>query len=291
MDVDATIFVAGADTLVGQGIVRALQREGYRRLVAGLQDRPAYVFVAAGKSGGIAANEKYPAELCLDNLRLAIELIPEAHRAGVKKLLYLASSCVYPKHCPQPMSVDSLWTGPLEPTSAAYATAKLAGMALCQAYRRQHGANFITAIPADVFGPGVPFSSEDSHVIPSVMAKMCDAVRTGCDHVTLWGTGAPRREFTFVDDLAEACLLVMREYNGDAPVNIGSGETFSIREMAELIRDIVGYRGEIRWDSTRPDGAPVKSLDTVPLRALGWRPRHSLRQALELTFHWHSASS
>jgi GDP-L-fucose synthase len=289
------IFIAGERTLIGAALRRVLVRDGYTNLVGPepsladidtffAQTKPEYVFVAAGQSGGINANQKYPADLCLDNLLVATHLLPAAHRHGVRKLLYLASSCVYPKHCAQPMAVESLLTGPLEPTNDAYAIAKLAGLKLCQAYRRQHGAPFVTAIPADIFGPGAKFDAEDSHVVPSLMAKMHDAKQRGLPSVTLWGTGSPRREFTYADDLAAACLLVMREYDSDLPINLGSGETVSIRELAEMIRAVIGFTGELRWDTTRPDGMPVKSLDTTPLRTLGWRASVSLRAGLEETY-------
>jgi GDP-L-fucose synthase len=276
---DSRIHIAGDSTLIGQALRRVLARHGYTNLV---REQPEYVFVAAGQSGGITANQKYPADFCADNLRVALEIIPAS--AGVKKLLYLGSSCVYPKAAPQPMRPESLGTGPLEPTSAAYAAAKLAGMALCQAYRQQYGANFITAIPADVYGPGGKFSEEDSHVIPSLLAKMHEAKKRGVDHVTLWGTGAPRREFTYADDLAEACLVAMLKYDGAAPLNLGSGQLTSIRELAELARTVVGFTGELRWDTTRPDGAPVKSLDTSVLRSLGWQPIVSLADGLRATY-------
>ncbi|MEI8064671.1 MAG: GDP-L-fucose synthase [Verrucomicrobiota bacterium] len=284
MNRDARILIAGTDTVTGAAIARVLHRHGYRQLVTDLAARPDYVFIAAGKSGGILANQKFPADLCYDNLRVALDLIPAAHRQGVKKLLYLGSSCIYPKQAPQPLRPESLLTGALEPTSAAYAMAKLAGITLCQAYRRQHGAPFITGIPADVFGPGTKFSGDDSHVIPSLMVKMHQAKLAGTDHLTLWGSGSPRREFTFADDLAEACLVVMREYDDDAPINLGSGETVAIRELAEQIRDVVGFTGELRWDTTRPDGAPVKWLETTPLRALGWRSTTPLDIGLRATY-------
>lgn len=273
--------------MIGAAIIRALRRAGFEKLVPDLNQNPEYVFVTSGASGGILANQKYPADLCLSNLRTATEILPEALRRGVRKLLYLGSSCIYPKRCPQPMGTDALMSGELEETSEAYAIAKLAGIKLCQAYRRQYRAPFITAIPADVFGPGSSFSQDDSHVVPSMMSKMHDAKCRGLDHVVLWGTGSPRREFTYVDDLAEACLLIMRIYDDDKPINLGSGETTSIRELADLIRGIVGFAGELRWDTSRPDGAPVKWLDTRPLRALGWRPRTPLKDGITATFHWH----
>ena len=281
----AAIHVAGADTMIGAAVLRALARNGYHNVVSSLLDCPDYVFVAAGQSGGILANQKYPADLCLDNLRTAVDLIPAARQLGVRKLLYLASSCVYPKDALQPMRPACLWTGALEPTCAPYAAAKLAGIALCQAYRKQYGAPFITAIPGDVFGPGARFNPEDSHVIPSLMAKMYDAKQRGLGHVTLWGSGSPRREFTYADDLADACVLVMQEYDDDMPINIGSGETFTIRELAETVREVVGFQGDIRWDTTRPDGALMKELDISVLRELGWRPSVSLTGGLVKTYH------
>jgi GDP-L-fucose synthase len=295
----AKIFVAGSHTLIGSALIRFLRRQPDCELVgieepvltdAGAMDaflqqaKPDFVFVAAGKSGGITANQKYPADFCLDNLQIATAVVPAAHRHGVRKLLYLGSSCMYPKLCSQPMAVESLLTGAPEPTSDAYALAKLAGMKLCQAYRQQYGAPFITAIPADVFGPGAKFSAEDSHVVPSLLVKMHEAKLAGRDHITLWGTGTPQREFTFVDDLAEACWLVMNKYDGAAPINIGAGEPVSIRALAELAREVVGFTGELRWDTTKPDGAPIKLLDSRPLRALGWRPATPLKEGLRATY-------
>lgn len=284
MNLDARILIAGADTVAGAAIARVLGRHGYRQLVPNLAARPDYAFIAAGKSGGILANQKFPADLCRDNLRVALDFIPAAHAQGVKKLLYLGSSCIYPKQAAQPMQPAALLTGALEPTSAPYALAKLAGITLCQAYRRQHGAPFITVIPADVYGPSTKFSGDDSHVIPSLMVKMHQAKLAGAAELTLWGSGSPRREFTFADDLAEACLLAMREYNDDAPINLGSGEAVSIRELAEQMRSVVEFTGALRWDTTRPDGAPIKWLDTTPLRALGWRPTVSLETGLRETY-------
>ncbi|MCX6906978.1 MAG: GDP-L-fucose synthase [Verrucomicrobia bacterium] len=301
MNLEATIFVAGADTLIGGAIVRQLRRQGCAR-IAGVganapdltdanaveaffaRTKPAYVFMAAGKSGGISANQKYPADLMLNNLQVIPNVLAAAHRHGVAKLLYLASSCVYPKQCPQPMSIASLMAGPMEPTSEPYAMAKMAGIKLCQAYRQQHGAHFISGIPADVFGPGCRFSAEDSHVVPALIVKMHEAKKSGKKSVELWGTGNPRREFTYADDLADACLLLMRDYDGAEPVNIGSGEAVSIRDVAELIKETVGYGGRLRFDTSKPDGAPIKWLDSAPLRALGWQPRTPLREALSLTY-------
>lgn len=284
MNPAARICVLGAETLLGSALVRSLARAGFKNLVPTLGARPEYVFMAAGRTGGILANQKYPADLCLDNLLAATQVLPEAHRIGVKKLLYLGSSCVYPRHAPQPMAPQALLGGPLEPTSGAYAMAKLAGMKLCEAYRHQHGAPFIVAIPADAYGPGAKFDPQDAHVVPSLMARMHEAKQRGLDHLVLWGTGAPRREFTYSDDLADACVLVMQNYDGEAPINLGSGETATIRELAEEIRKVVGFEGELRWDASRPDGAPAKWLDTAPLRSLGWRPSVSLEKGLRATY-------
>jgi GDP-L-fucose synthase len=301
---DETIYVAGGRTLVGGAILRQLSRRGLTRLVGLGEDepdpadpgqvipffaahRPAYVFVAAGRSGGIAANRGVPADLMLHNLRVAATLVPAAHRYGTRKLLYLASSCIYPRECPQPMRPESLLAGPLEPTNEAYALAKLAGVTLCQAYATQYGARFVAAIPASPFGPGDDFTAEGSHVIPALLARMHQAREAGRGAVEVWGTGAPRREFLFADDLAEACLTVMERYQETAPINLGGGETLSIRALAELVAEVVGYRGVIRFDPSRPDGMPEKRLDPTALLALGWRPATPLRGALAATYAWY----
>lgn len=301
MNPSSTIFVAGVDTLLGSAIVRQLQRQGCHRIVGAEGDapdltdlaavdgffgrmKPEYVFAAAGKSGGISANQKYPADFILNNLLVESHIIDSAHRHGVKKLLYLASSCVYPTSCAQPMRPEALLTGPLEPTSEAYAVAKIAGIKLCQAYRRQHGAHFISVIPADAFGLGSKFSAEDSHVVPALMVKMHEAKQHGHERVEIWGTGNPRREFTFADDLADACLLLMREYDSAEPINVGAGETVSIFEIASQIQEVVGYRGRLHFDTSKPDGAPIKLLDSTPLRKLGWLPRTTLPEALTQTY-------
>ena len=246
--------------------------------------RPTHVFLAGGKSGGIRANQKYPAELMLDNLLVECHVIASAHRHSVTKLLYLASSCTYPKLCPQPMRVEAILTGPFEPTNEAYSVAKLAGIKLCQAYRRQYGANFVSGVLADIFGADEEFDAEDAHVVPALIRKMHEAKERGLPSAEIWGTGRPQREFGFSDDLADACILVMREYNGAEPINIGTGQAISIREVAEFIRDVVGFRGELRFDPSRPDGMPMKLLDTAPLRALGWQPQTPLSEALALTY-------
>jgi GDP-L-fucose synthase len=298
----AAICVAGGQTLIGSALLRQLASQGYANVVGAPPDepnlcsaaavdeffrrtRPRYVIFAAGKSGGIQANRSFPADLMLDNLLSACHVIDAAHRYGAKKLLYLASSCSYPKLCPQPMAVESLWSGPLEPTNDAYATAKLAGITLCQAYARQHGQNFISGIPANAFGIEDDFSPEGGHVIPALIGKLHRAKLESQPAVTIWGTGTPRREFIFADDLADACLFVMREYDDtQTPINLGCGEDLSIRETAEKIRDVVGYRGELVFDSTKPDGMPLKSLDSTQLIQLGWRSRTSIMAALNKTY-------
>jgi GDP-L-fucose synthase len=298
----AAIYVAGGQTLIGSALLRHLVSQGYTNLVGAPPDepnlcsaaavdeffrrtRPRYVIFAAGKSGGIQANRSFPADLMLDNLLSACHVIDAAHRYGAKKLLYLASSCSYPKLCPQPMAVESLWSGPLEPTNDAYATAKLAGITLCQAYARQHGQDFISGIPANAFGIEDDFSPEGGHVIPALIGKLHRAKLESQPAVTIWGTGTPRREFIFADDLADACLFVMREYDDtQTPINLGCGEDLSIRETAEKIRDVVGYRGELVFDSTKPDGMPLKSLDSTRLIQLGWRSRTSIAAALNKTY-------
>jgi GDP-L-fucose synthase len=298
MDAGARVYVAGAGTFIGGAIARALERAGLSMPAAGgagaadpesaaralTNARPDYVFVAAGRTAGIAGNLAAPADLMLDNLLTAGHLIPAAWRAGVKKLLYVSSSCTYPKDAPQPMHPSSLWTGPLEPTSAAYAVAKLAGVTLADAFRRQHGAAFISGIAADAYGPGDDFSPTDSHVVAALMRRMHEARETGAPHVQVWGSGTPQREFIFVDDLADACLFAMRAYDGAAPINLGTGQQTSIRELAETIREVVGYRGALRFDTSRPDGMPFKGLDSSELHRLGWRPRWTLRDGLEATY-------
>ena len=298
----APIYIAGGQTLIGSALLRHLASLGFTNVVGAPPDepnlcsaaavddffrrtRPRYVIFAAGKSGGIQANRTFPADLMLDNLLSECHAIDAAHRYGVKKLLYLASSCSYPKLCPQPMQVESLWSGSLEPTNDAYATAKLAGITLCQAYARQHGDNFICGIPANAFGVDDDFTPEGGHVIPALIGKLHRAKVESQPSVTIWGTGTPRREFIFADDLADACLFVLREYNEtQTPINLGSGTDLSIRETAERIRDVVGYRGELLFDSSKPDGMPLKSLDSIALTQLGWRSRTSIVAALNQTY-------
>jgi len=295
------IFVAGTDSLLGGAILRRLRSEGYTNLLGAGKDepcyadalevdrffrvaRPEYVFMAAGKSGGIEANSKRPAELILDNLLAACHIIHSAHLHGARKLLYLASSCSYPRDCPQPMRVEKLLSGPFEPTNDAYATAKVAGIKMCLAYRAQYGANFIAGIPPNSFGPGDDFSPDNSHVIAALMRKMHEAKVNGDPFVTVWGTGRARREFLFAADVADACLFVMEHYDRPEPINLGGGTELSIAALAERIREVVGYPGELRYDSGKPDGMPLKMLDSQKLAGLGWRPKTPFRDAILATY-------
>jgi len=303
LDTHASIFVAGTDTLIGSAIARKLQQHGYTNILnlrvrePDLTDakqvgeffalyQPQFVFLAAGKSGGILANQQYPATLMLNNLLTECQIIHHAYLYKTQKLLYLASSCSYPKHSPQPMQVESLLTGPLEPTNEAYAIAKLSGIKLCQAYNQEHGSNFISAIPANAFGIEDDFSLENSHVIPALIRKFHQAKVDNQEFVEIWGTGSPRREFIFADDLADACIFLMAKYNESKPINLGGGKDVSIKDLAILIKDIVGYEGQLRFDTNKPDGMPLKALESSLLQSLGWQPKTSLPNAITLTYEW-----
>jgi GDP-L-fucose synthase len=303
VDQSARIFVAGGRTPVGRALLEHLRGAGFGNVVGAPPDEPAltragrvaaffarenpeYVFLAAGRSGGIGLNRRRPADLMLDNLLAVTNVVRAAHRAGVRKLLYLASACSYPRLAPQPMRPESLLTGPPEPTNDAYAVAKLAGWKLCDAFRRQYGSPFITAIPANHFGPFDDFGPKSSHVVPALMRRMHEAKGRGDAEVVVWGSGRPRREFLYVRDLADACLFVMRRYDGDEPINLGGGEEHTIAEAARLIAEVVGYEGRIVFDAGKPDGMPRKALDAGPLAALGWRPATGFRAALEETYAW-----
>ena len=303
MNRDARIYVAGGNTLLGAALIERLQTDGCRNLVGLPPDqpdltvsgqvedffgeaRPEFVFLAAGQSGGIGRNQAQPAALMLDNLLSASHVIHAAHTHDVCKLLYVGSACCYPRDAPQPMRIESLMTGPLEQTNAAYATAKLAGLQLCAAYRRQCGARFITAIPANPFGPHDDFSEEGGHVIPALLRRTHEAKQRSDSELTVWGTGTPRREFIPAPDLADACMFVMQHYEEAEPINLGGGMDLSIAELAQVIADVVGFRGRIRFDATKPDGMLRKVLDSTPLRALGWRPATNFRTALAETYAW-----
>ncbi len=303
MERNVRIYVAGAETLIGRGLFRHLRRQGYTNVIGDpegenplrnpalvdvffAQNRPQYVFFAAGKSGGIRANQNYPADLMLDNLVIEANVIGSAHRYQVEKLLYLASSCSYPRLAPQPIREESLLTGPLEPTNEAYAVAKIAGIELCRAFNQQYGTSFLSAVPANTFGPDDDTDVEDAHVIPALMMRMAKAKALNLPTVDIWGTGSPEREFIFVDDLADACEFVMQNYVDSAPINLGSGHRISIRALAEQIQQIVGYEGKLYFDTSKPDGMPLKMLDSEKLRAMGWQAKTSFAEALAVTFRW-----
>jgi GDP-L-fucose synthase len=303
MNPDSSIFVAGHRGLVGSAIVRRLRAAGLRNLVlrdrselnltrqAAVEDffatqRPEYVFFAAAKVGGILANDSFPAEFLQDNLVIQTNIIDAAYRSGTRKLLFLGSSCIYPKHAPQPMPEDCLLTGPLEPTNEWYAIAKIAGLKMCQAYRRQYGFNAISAMPTNLYGPGDNFSLKSSHVLPALLRKVHEAKEAGAAQVEVWGTGKPRREFLHVDDLADACVFLMQNYDGEGWVNVGWGRDETIAELADTIRRVVGFTGDLRFDPSKPDGTPRKLLDTTRLTALGWSPRIGLEAGIRSTYEW-----
>lgn len=306
MDLSASIFVAGHRGLVGSAIVRALRHAGYDNLITRTraeldltdgaavsrffsQEKPQYVFLAAARVGGIHANSTYPADFIRDNLAIQCNVIDSAYRAGVKKLQFLGSSCIYPKLAPQPIREEYLLTGALEPTNEAYALAKISGLKMVEFYRRQYGFSGISLMPTNLYGPGDNFDLNNSHVLPALMRKFHEAKVGGAPTVTVWGTGTPRREFLHVDDLAAACTYLMQTYDSDQFVNVGWGEDISIREVAEIMREVVGYRGELGFDSTKPDGTPRKLLDTTRLKNLGWKPKISLRDGLRSTYEWYLA--
>ena len=303
MNPDSAIFVAGHRGLVGSAIVRRLAAGGFGNLV--LRDRqeldltrqdaverffaasrPEYVFLAAAKVGGILANNSYPAQFLQDNLVIQSNLIDAAWRNGTRKLLFLGSSCIYPKHAPQPMPEECLLTGPLEPTNEWYAIAKIAGLKMCQAYRRQYGFDAISAMPTNLYGPGDNFSLQNSHVLPALLRKIHAAKEAGAAEVEVWGTGTPRREFLHVDDLADACLFLMQNYQGESWVNVGWGRDETIAELAHTIRRVVGFEGSLRFDTSKPDGTPRKLLDTRRLTELGWVPRIGLEAGIRSTYDW-----
>ena len=304
MQSEGSIFIAGHSGLAGSAILRALQSRGYSRLIvrthqeleltdAGAvkdffqQERPESVFLAAAKVGGIQANNTLPAEFLRENLLIQTHVLHEAWQAGVKKLLFLGSSCIYPKLAPQPIPESALLTGELEPTNDAYALAKIAGIQLCKAYRKQHGANFIAVMPTNLYGPQDNFHPEHSHVLPALLRRFHEAQRDGLKEVTVWGSGTPKREFLHSDDLASACLFLMEHYDSPEIINIGWGQDCTIRELAEMIAKTVGYTGKLKWDDSRPDGTPRKVLDNSKLSSLGWEPKISLQEGLRLTYQWY----
>jgi GDP-L-fucose synthase len=303
MTPDASIFVAGHCGLVGSAITRRLRSEGYLNLLLrerseldlARQDaveaffsaaRPKYVFLAAARVGGILANSDSPALFVRDNLAIQTNIIDAAYRNGCAKLLFLGSSCIYPKYAPQPMTEDCLLTGPLEPTNEWYAIAKIAGLKMCQAYRRQYGFDAISLMPTNLYGPGDNFSLKTSHVLPALLRKFHEANMRNAAEVEVWGTGTPRREFLHVDDLADACLYLMLNYDDERVINIGWGTDVSVAELAAIISRIVGFTGGLHWDSSKPDGTPRKLLDTRRLTALGWKPKIELEAGIRSTYRW-----
>ncbi|MEC4017836.1 GDP-L-fucose synthase family protein [Streptomyces sp. H27-D2] len=296
----ARIFVAGHRGLVGSAITRRLSADGYTVLTRGRAEldlcdaaatgryladtRPDAVVLAAAKVGGIMANSTYPVQFIEDNLRIQLSVIAGSHAAGVGRLLFLGSSCIYPKLAPQPIREDALLTGPLEPTNEPYALAKIAGIVQIQSYRRQYGAAYISAMPTNLYGPGDNFDLETSHVLPALIRRFHEAKRDGREQVVLWGSGTPRREFLHVDDLAAACALLLRRYDGDEPVNVGCGSDLTIRELAETVRRVVGFAGEISFDTSKPDGTPRKLLDVSRMSGLGWKPDIALTEGVRDTY-------
>ena len=300
---DAKIYVAGSNGMVGSAIVRALRSKGFVNIVVKSskeldlknqqavhnffsQEQPDYVFLAAAKVGGIHANNTYPATFIYDNIMIQSNVIQAAYDFNVKKLLFLGSSCIYPKLAPQPIKEEYLLTGSLEPTNEAYAIAKIAGLKMCQFYKQQYGCNFISAMPTNLFGVNDNFNLENSHVLPALLRKFIEAKQNNKQEVTIWGSGTPKREFLFVDDLAEACLFLMENYNGNETVNIGTGEDVSIKELAETIMKIVGFEGNLIFDASKPDGAPRKLLDVSKINNLGWKHKTNLEEGIQKTLNW-----
>ncbi|MDO7844119.1 GDP-L-fucose synthase [Sphingomonas immobilis] len=297
------VFVAGHRGMVGSAIVRRLAREDCDVITAprselnlmdqrGVRDffsaeSPDAVFLAAAKVGGILANDSFPADFLYDNLMIEANVIEAAHREGVAKLLFLGSSCIYPKFAPQPITEDALLTGPLEPTNEWYAIAKIAGIKLAQAYRRQHGRDFISAMPTNLYGPGDNFDLQSSHVLPALIRKAHEAKLAGAPSIEIWGTGTPRREFLHVDDLADACIFLMQHYSGDAHVNVGSGSDVSILELTGMVAAAVGFTGDIVRDETKPDGTPRKLMSADVLQGLGWEPAIPLGEGIARTYDWY----
>ena len=304
MEKTAKIYVAGHKGLVGSAIWRSLSAAGYANLIGRSSreldlrnqqavadffaaEKPEYVFLAAARVGGILANSTRPAEFIYDNLIIETNIIHAAYAHGVKKLLFLGSSCIYPKFCPQPMKEEYLLTGELEPTNEPYAIAKIAGIKLCQAFNRQYGANYISVMPTNLYGPNDNFDLDSSHVLPALLRKFHEAKTQEAEQVLVWGTGSPRREFLHVDDLADACVFVMQNHDGNDIVNIGTGTDLSILELAQLICEIVGYKGKIIFDDSKPDGTPVKLLNVDRLSTLGWTAKIPLGQGIEETYKWY----
>lgn len=303
MKPEHTILILGSRGLVGSAILRALKARGYQNILTPIRadlnltsqvqvskyfktHTPDYVFLAAAKVGGIMANATYPAEFIYQNLAIQTNVINAAHNSKVRKLLFLGSSCIYPKHCTQPIKEEYLLSGPLETTNDAYAIAKIAGIKMCKAYSDQYGDQFISAMPCNLYGPGDNFSHQSSHVLPALIRKFHDAKELGHEPVELWGDGSPRRELLHVDDLAEACILLMNHYNQSEPINVGYGDDISIRDLALMVQKIIGHEGEITWDTSRPNGTPRKLLDISKIKCLGWQPSLTLEWGIRNTYEW-----
>jgi GDP-L-fucose synthase len=301
LEKESRIYVAGHRGMVGSAIWRELQRHGFTNLIGRTHaeldllnseavrefyasERPAFVFLAAAKVGGILANNNHPAQFLYENLAIQNNLIHGAYKAGVKKLLFLGSSCIYPKHAAQPLKEEYLLTGPLEPTNEWYAIAKIAGIKMCQAYRRQHGCDFISAMPTNMYGPNDNYDLQSSHVLPAFIRKFHEAKERGAKEAVCWGTGEPLREFLHADDLARACVFLMENYSEEQFINVGSGAELPIRELAEMVKRVVGFIGEIVWDKSKPDGTPRKLMDSSRLLTLGWEPQITLEQGIALAY-------
>jgi len=304
LDTNSRIFITGHRGLAGSAIRRRCEQRGFRGIITRTRaeldlrdqaavaaffaaERPEYVFHAAGRVGGIHANSSLPADFIRDNLLMAANVVDAAWRSGVRKLVFLGSSCIYPKLAPQPLREEYLLTGALEPTNEWYAMAKLAGLKMCQAYRRQYGFSAISLLPTNLYGPGDNFDLETAHVLPALMRKIHEARVAGADHVTIWGSGAPRREFMHVDDLADACLFLMQHYDGAEPINVGCGQDLTIREVAHILARVIGFEGRFEFDGSKPDGTPRKVLDVSRLAALGWRAGIELEAGVAATYAWY----
>lgn len=304
MKFESKILVAGANGMVGSAIVRNLESKGYTNIIKGTRDdvdftnqdeteryfcseEPEYVFIAAAKVGGIMANNTYKADFLTENLQIQTNIIQQSYNYGVKKLLFLGSSCIYPKFATQPITEDQLMTGALEPTNDAYAIAKIAGIMMCQAYRQQHEFNAISLMPTNLYGPNDNFDLNSSHVLPALIRKFHEAKESNAPYVECWGDGSAMREFLHVDDLAEACFRCMISYNDSEIINVGTGQDLTIKELVELISIIIGYKGEIRWDTTKPNGTPRKVLNVDKIKTLGWSPKIGIRQGIYDTYQWY----
>ncbi len=304
MNKTSRIYIAGHKGLVGSAILRRLQSEGYNNLLYKThgevdlcnqsdvksffkKEKPEYIFLAAARAGGIQANSAFPAEFIYINSAIQLNIIHNAHMYGTKKLLFLGSSCIYPRLCPQPMKEEYLLTGLLEPTNEPYAIAKIAGIRMCQAYNRQYGTNFISVMPTNLYGPNDNFDPETSHVLPALIRKFHEAKAGDKKTVEIWGTGTPKREFLYVDDLAEACIFLMNRYDGSDIINIGTGEEIPIKELAYIIKEVAGFNGELTFDTSKPDGTPRKLLDVNRINSLGWKAETGLKDGIEKTYKWY----